>query len=191
MPSRAVLVRLALVLAAGALALVVVPGRAAAAKPCWQQVIDDWHDNGRIDRNYPIRCYRDALKHVPEDERDYTSIVDDINAKMQVSSRGTHQVGSPPGSGHNGGSGGGSNGSDGGSGGNAPKQDTHGSAPSQGSFKKASAKLDSSNSNSLPLPLILLGSLALLLLGAAAGMRLYRFVQERRNGLRPAPARKP
>jgi hypothetical protein len=191
MTARAALVRLALVLAAGALVLV-VPAPASAAKPCWQKVLDDWNDNGRFDHVYATHCYRDALRHVPEDQRDYTSIVDDISSAMQNATRmHEHQSGAPVGS--SGGNGnGGSNGGGGGSSGSGPGSGHGGGAvPSHDSFKKASAKLDSSDANSLPLPLILLGSLALLLLGAAAGVRLYRYLQERRNGLRPAPARRP
>jgi len=37
---------------------------AAAHKPaCWQVLLNDWYD-GRIDGTYPIHCYRDALKIV-------------------------------------------------------------------------------------------------------------------------------
>jgi hypothetical protein len=67
---------------AGAL-LVLAPGRAAAATPCWKAVINDWYDNSRIDGTYPISCYRQALKHLPEDVQDYTSLPDDIRAAMQ------------------------------------------------------------------------------------------------------------
>ena len=68
---------------AGAL-LVLAPGRAAAATPCWKAVINDWYDNSRIDGTYPISCYRQALKHLPEDVQDYTSLPDDIRAAMQA-----------------------------------------------------------------------------------------------------------
>jgi hypothetical protein len=60
------------------------PGRASAATPCWQTVINDWYDNGRIDGTYPVSCYRQALKHLPEDVQDYTSLPDDIRAAMQA-----------------------------------------------------------------------------------------------------------
>ena len=191
MAPRTALLRGLLVLVAAA-AVTVAPSPAAAGAPCWKQVLADWHDNGKIDKLYPVRCYKAALGHVPQAERDYTSIVDDINAAMQIASRGTHQQGSggPTGGGNNGGSGGGGGGKNGSSGGGGGGKGTHGgTTPSKKSFTRAAGKLGSSGSNSRPLPLRLLGALSLLLLGAAGGMRLYRYVQERRNGARPAHAR--
>jgi len=46
---------------------------ASAAPPCWERVIDDWSDNGRVDRTYPLSCYREAVKHMPEDLRAYST----------------------------------------------------------------------------------------------------------------------
>jgi hypothetical protein len=59
-------------------------GRAAAtAKPCWERVVDDWLDNGVIDGTYRASCYGAALKHVPEDLRDYSNIDAAISAALQ------------------------------------------------------------------------------------------------------------
>jgi hypothetical protein len=44
-----------------------------AATPCWERVIADWSDNGRVDRTYPLSCYREAVRHMPEDLRAYSS----------------------------------------------------------------------------------------------------------------------
>ena len=46
---------------------------ASAAPPCWERVIADWSDNGRVDRSYPLACYREAVKHMPEDLRAYST----------------------------------------------------------------------------------------------------------------------
>jgi len=32
--------------------------------PCWKRLINDWYD-GRIDRAYPVSCYRQALRMLP------------------------------------------------------------------------------------------------------------------------------
>jgi hypothetical protein len=54
---------------------------AAAATPCWQRLIDDYSD-GRIDRTYPVACYGQALAHLPEDVRVYSSAEDDIQRAL-------------------------------------------------------------------------------------------------------------
>src|SRR6478735_3810130 len=75
-----------LALVAGLAAAAALPSSAAAAgKPCWEQVIDDWLDNGTIDGQYKASCYQQALKHVPEDLRDYSNITDAISAALNGS----------------------------------------------------------------------------------------------------------
>ena len=77
-------------LAAGLLVVLFLPGQAAASTPCWKKVLNDW-SNGRTIGSYPLHCYRDAIRHLPEDLRDYSSAADDINAAMQaqIAKRGT------------------------------------------------------------------------------------------------------
>ena len=50
---------------------------AHAATPCWKKLLNDWYD-GRIDNVYPIHCYQDTLKHLPEDISVYSSAREDI-----------------------------------------------------------------------------------------------------------------
>jgi hypothetical protein len=71
---------LALVLA---LACVSLPATADATVPCRNQVFNDWEHDGQIASTYPLACYRDALRHVPTTEKIYTSLEDDIRAAMQ------------------------------------------------------------------------------------------------------------
>src|SRR4026209_804972 len=75
-------------LLAGLVLLLALPGQAAAAKPGWERVIDDWLANGTITGTYKVSCYQQALKHVPEDLRDYTNVSDAIAAAMQDRLRG-------------------------------------------------------------------------------------------------------
>src|SRR5581483_2293465 len=79
------LLLLAMLVAGFALLAASVGAGSAAAKstpPCWKSLINDWYD-GRIDRTYPIQCYRDALKHLPTDVETYSSARDDIKQALQ------------------------------------------------------------------------------------------------------------
>jgi hypothetical protein len=49
----------------------------AAPLPCEKALLADWSD-GRIDRQYPIACYRAALRSLPTDLKVYSSAPDDI-----------------------------------------------------------------------------------------------------------------
>jgi hypothetical protein len=60
---------------------------AAAAKPCWEKVIDDWIDNGRIDASYSPACLRASLDHVPEDIRAYSDFEEKVKQAIQLSLR--------------------------------------------------------------------------------------------------------
>jgi hypothetical protein len=46
-------------------------------------VINDWAD-GRIDKAYPVRCYRDALKIAPADLAEYSSFPSDVERALQA-----------------------------------------------------------------------------------------------------------
>ena len=54
----------ATLLAATGAALALATPAADAAKPCWERVLDDWVDNGRIDGVYSAGCLEAARKHV-------------------------------------------------------------------------------------------------------------------------------
>jgi hypothetical protein len=57
----------------------------ASSQPtCGASVLADWED-GRIDGVYPVACYREALKSLPEDVRVYTSAADDIARARRAS----------------------------------------------------------------------------------------------------------
>ncbi len=57
------------------------PAQASAAAPCWKRLINDWYD-GRIDNAYPVKCYREAIRNLPEDVKAYSSARDDINRAL-------------------------------------------------------------------------------------------------------------
>jgi hypothetical protein len=167
---------------AGLVLMLALPGQAAAAKPCWERVIDDWLANGTITGTYKVSCYQQALKHVPEDLRDYSNITDAINAAMLATLRGT------PGNGNgSGGSGTGSGtGSDPGNpsdgGGNAQKNRRLQAAPPRSYYRRAIDNLGTTSADSLPIPLLVLAGLGTLLLlsaGGLAGAKRYRAIRGR------------
>ena len=192
--------RLLLVAGLAVLALTVSAAPAAAKTPCWSRVINDWYDNGRIDHDYPVACYQAALKHLPPDVQEYADAQDVIKRAMTAAILKNSQNGGGGSSNGGGGrtpggpsSGGGSNG--GGSSGSGSSQsgvssaggDT--SADHPGLITKAFNRLGPGNANSIPIPLIVLGSLALLLLAAGAAGMVARKLQERQP--KPAPVRQP
>jgi hypothetical protein len=165
---------------------------AAAGTPCWKALLTDWYD-GRIDKTYEIHCYTDALKHLPPDVQTYSSAHDDIlralqSAKAKLRHEGkkitpatpvtpsavapkptkrsttTTAVVGP----------GGSDNSSGPSGG--------GSTPHKPDSGVAGA-VGASDPSSLPVPLLVLGGLALLLVAAGAAGLLVKRLQARK----PAP----
>ena len=141
--------------AAGLLLLALLPGTAAAKTPCWKQVLNDW-SNGRTIGVYPLHCYRDAIKNLPEDLRDYSSAADDIQAALQAQiAKRTHR--SLQGLG-------GAGGPTGKSG-----QSVKGGPP-QSAYRRAIDNLGTSNADSLPIPLLVLASLGGFLLTLAAAM---------------------
>ena len=75
---------LALSLLTAALSIGTAP--AAAGQACWQRLINDWYD-GRIDKTYPVKCYQDAIKNVPEEGESYTSLPDDLRRALTLALR--------------------------------------------------------------------------------------------------------
>jgi hypothetical protein len=68
-----------------ALSLLAFAGPAAAAtSPCGKKVLDDWWDNGRVDRLYPLHCYEEAIDGIPADIRDYSDAEAVISRALQA-----------------------------------------------------------------------------------------------------------
>ena len=150
---------------------------AAAKEPCWRALFVDWAD-GRIDKTYPVHCYRDAIKHLQEDTLTYGSASQDINralmaAMTKMRKQGKHDINDatpvPPGPGAS-------------SGGGASKHD-------EGVFDRVVHAIGPSSADSVPLPLLILAGLAMLLLAAAAASLIARRIQARKA--RPATVPQP
>ena len=152
---RSAVIPFVLALAAGVL-LLALPGTAAAKTPCWKQVLNDW-SNGRTIGVYPLHCYRDAIKNLPEDLRDYSGAADDIQAALQA------QIAKRTGRSLQ------SNGGDSGRKGRKSPDAVSGGPP-RSAYRKAIDNLGTSNADSLPIPLLVLASLGGFLLLLAASM---------------------
>lgn len=166
-----VLLRAALIVAAVTAAFVHVQP-ADAATPCWKTLLNDWYD-GRIDQTYPKHCYTDALHHLPADVSTYSSAREDIQRALL--------------------SAGGKN-----AGPNAliPAQKPTSSTSSSSSTTTTTAgpagkpndkgltsladKLNPGSATSLPVPLLVLGGLALILVAAGGAGLIAKRVQARR-----------
>ena len=161
----------ALLTAMGLLALDASP--AQAAKPCWERVIDDWLDNGRIDGVYSASCIEKAREELPEDIRAYSDIEEKLDAKLQEAGRSAQ-----------GGSGGGGSGGSGGGGGTnppvvgEPEPDT---GPKDEGPIQSVLGSGNTDASSIPLPLIILAALALLLMAAGASGLVARKLKARRS----------
>jgi hypothetical protein len=200
---RALAALLALV-ALGLVAAAASPGTAAAASACAKRVVDDWFDNGRVDNLYPLHCYREAIKSLPGDARDYSSAEEDIRRALQYATRGKSDPGdapppapgpspapspapappaSPP----------------------PPPSTTAANPPpappspttsapepepvGTGTQTEAGGPVDAAGASSIPMPLIVLGGLALLLLAAGSAGYVTRRLQSRGgNGGEPPAA---
>ena len=183
-PSLKLFVRAAVVVAA-LFAAVVHASPAAAATPCWKLLLNDWYD-GRIDHVYAVHCYQDALHHLPADVQTYSSAHDDILRALQSAiakeklAGKTVQPNSPV----------------------APQTSTTtttatetgttdsistttvavvpGRKPDKG-LGGVAEQLNPSSSTSIPLPLLVLGGLAILLVAAGAAGLAAKRIQARKQ----------
>jgi cobalamin biosynthesis Mg chelatase CobN len=181
--------RLALILALTAMAVLALgAGQAVAAKSCANKIIDDWYKDGRVDGTYELHCYEEAINSLPEDVRQYSSAREDIERALQAALRSGAPTGTPGGG--SGGSSGGSGTSTTGSGGKERPTGSKTTTTSTGTGTTSTTGDDgtleaapgdeSSDASSVPLPLIVLGGLALLLLAAGGAGYLNRRMQARR-----------
>ena len=147
----------------------------AHASACSNALIRDWYVDGRIDNTYQVHCYREALKEIPEDQLIYGTLRDDLTRALQGVIAAHHgNIGPttpvPP--------------DDGGSG---PSSGSTGGKHDEGFFHWLAKKIGPSTANSVPVPLLVLGGLALALIAAAAisfGARRY---QARKDQSDPPP----
>jgi hypothetical protein len=136
---------------------------------CSKALIHDWYVDGRVDKTYPVHCYREALRQIPEDQIIYGTLRQDLTRALQSAIRqhGGHVTPDTlvlplGGSSNDGGPNGG------------------GATGSGGVFHWLAQKLGPSTADSIPIPLLILGGLAFALMAAAGVSLLARRMQARR-----------
>ena len=148
----------------------------AQASTCSKALIRDWFVDGRIDKTYPVHCYREALKDIPEDQIVYGTLRDDLNRALQAVIRDHNGRIGPnmlvPGAG--------------GDGPNDPNSAAGGSHD-EGFFSWVARKLGPSSADSVPVPLLILAGLALALVAAAGVSFFARRMQAKRAATDPPP----
>jgi hypothetical protein len=131
---------------------------------CWQKLLNDWYD-GRIDGTYSVRCYHEAINHLPEDVLNYGQARDDLNRAL-LAAIGTIGGGPPndstmvpPGG----------------------KRTLQSHKKDESFFQRLANKLGPGNATSIPLPLMILAGVGLLLVAAAGASVAARRIQARRT----------
>ena len=168
--------------------LATAPAASAKAKTCGEKVVDDWYGDGRVDEVFPTHCYLDAIRSLPVDVKDYSNAEEDIRRALAYARQHKADPG-PTGGPAPTGTGSGpideptTTTMDGPDDPNVPTDTT-----GPGSDTLATPGVDTSGPSSVPIPLLILGGLALLLLAAGAAGYLSRRAQARRNGGPPGPA---
>jgi uncharacterized membrane protein YgcG len=161
-----------LTLAAAAL-VAASPAAAAKTDSCAKAVLEDWYDNGRVDNIYPQHCYREAIKLLPVDIRDYSSAREDILRALAYAKQGKPDPGdggsNDGGSNNNGGGGTTGKGNNNGGGGTTGT----GGNTGEGSTVQPGG-VDTSGPSAIPVPLIVLAAIAALLLALGAAGYLTR-----------------
>jgi hypothetical protein len=149
---------------------------AAAATPCWKALLNDWYD-GRIDQTYASHCYTEAIAHLPRDVQTYSSAREDILRALQSAKARARKAGHPvskntlippaPRTGK---------------GGKSEPGPAATDANRRKGLAKVADKLNPGSASSLPVPLLVLGGLALALVAAGGAGLVVKRVQSRRPG---------
>ena len=166
--------RFALAVLALAVVGAALTGTAAAKqKPkqsCAKQVIADWYDDGRVGKLYKLECYRQAIASLPSDVIDYFNAKQEIGRALAYAKQGKPDPG-----------------------GKDPSPETP--SPGTGTGKTGTGKTgtgktgtgttgtgtdtaggptDTSGPSSIPIPLFIIGGLAILLVAAGTAGYLRR-----------------
>jgi hypothetical protein len=147
------------VLAVALMASAFGAGGAAARPACWKTLLtDEW--DGRIDGTYPVRCYEQALKHLPEDVLVYGQAKNDLERALlnAVAMNGHHPL----------------------AGGALVPGEANATHPRRGVFERLLARLGPASPTAVPLPLLVLAGISLILMTAAAASVAARWMYARR-----------
>lgn len=147
-------------------------GSAAAKAPCWKTLMNDWYD-GRIDGTYKVSCYKEAIRHLPQDLQDYSQARSDLSRALLAAIATNDRNGGPPMSDNS----------------LVPprgKRHLQGTKKDESFWERVANKLGPGNATSIPLPLMILAGVGLLLVAAAGASVAARRIQARRAEPQPA-----
>jgi hypothetical protein len=130
---------------------------ASGTSPCATKVLSDWYSDGRIDDRYPLRCYGEAIDAVPSDIRDYVDAQEVIARALQEAAR---ERGLAP-----------------------PPNTLRTPSVIQDPPPKVVPVVETSAPSSIPIPLVVLASSSLVLLGTGALASVVRRRRELRGRL--------
>ena len=149
----------------------------AKAKSCADQVIADWYDDGRVGKIYPLHCYTEAIAKLPPDVLDYSNAKEEIGRALAFAKQGKPDPG-------------GSDPSPGSTGRRRPSTNDHEdddrhrhdrrrrpttpTTTDTDTTATVVSPTDTSGPSSVPVPLLVLGGLAVLLLAAGSAGYLRR-----------------
>lgn len=113
-------------------------------------MLNDWFDNGQVDRLYQLACYGEALDAIPSDIRDYSDAEQVIFRALQAATRGSLARG----------------GADPTPGGTLSYERSRATIAQRHAevVRTAAAGVDPSGPSAPPIPLLVLGGLSLVLL---------------------------
>jgi hypothetical protein len=174
-PSFKPVLRLALLFCAVAvLAPLPALGAVSGSKntvPCWKRLMNDWY-GGTIKHIYPPACYKAAIKNMPTDLKIYSSAKEDIQRALQARIEGKPippESGTPPSTTTTGVAGSGTTTTT-----SAAGPGTTTTPPKKTGISLFLAKLTPGDSQAFPLPLLILGALAILLVAAGGVGMLWQ-----------------
>ena len=171
------------------------------ATPCAKQVIADWYDDGRVGKIYPLECYRQAISSLPPDVLDYSNAKEEIGRALAFAKQGKPDPGgkdpTPPTTGTD------TTGTDrtgtdttgtDRTGTDTTGTDTTGTSTTgtdttgTDTTGTNTGTTDTSGPSSVPIPLLVLGGLAVLLLAAGSAGYFRRRMQGNGDGDGTPPA---
>ncbi len=169
--------RLGLLLMAFVILTAVVSSDAMAkTKSCADQVIGDWFDDGQVDKIYPLECYRQAIKNLPPDLLIYGNAEEEIGRALAFAKQGKSDPGgkgpTPPTT----------------STGKTPPDKTPPDKTPPDKTPPDKTPTDTSGPSSVPIPLLVRGGLAVLLLAAGWAGYLGSRMGSDDDGTPPASA---
>lgn len=135
-------------------ALALGAGSGSASVSCWRTVVNDWYRDGTIDKEYAPQCYRDALSHVTDQDRIYSDLPQQLDRGLASALRG-HKKG-------------------------GVKSARH-SSRTGGPIQKVLGELGPDRADAVPMPLMILGGLALILIAAGGTSAVLRRVRRTRG----------